>query len=147
MLLKCKECGGIVSSVAKTCPHCGFKPYRWNFVRVSIAVLMIAFAISMFSTCYQTSQDPHTPSKPYTGGPASARMVCEDALRVLLKSPSTAKFSGNSSTRTQEVASGVWTVHGYVDSQNSFGAVLRTNYFCKAKYGDPDWEILDLNAG
>ena len=28
MLLKCRECGGQVSSGAASCPHCGFVPPR-----------------------------------------------------------------------------------------------------------------------
>lgn len=56
--------------------------------------------------------------------------ACKDFTKDKLKSPSSAKFS-------DETASGSgssWTSSGTVDSQNSFGAMVRSGYTCTLTY-------------
>lgn len=55
---------------------------------------------------------------------AEATSQCESRVEQLLKSPSTAKFD------SKATGSGTWTVNGTVDSENSFGAVVRSSYQC-----------------
>lgn len=55
-----------------------------------------------------------------------AEVACENAVRANLKAPATASFSSNAS----DAGYREWTVSGYVDSENSFGAMIRTNYSC-----------------
>jgi len=49
---------------------------------------------------------------------------CEDLVQSKLKSPSTAQFDSTAK------GFGEWTVTGTVDSENSFGAMLRSEYQC-----------------
>jgi hypothetical protein len=54
--------------------------------------------------------------------------VCHNRANDLLKAPSTSDFGG-------DVVGGYepnWTDTGYVDSENSFGAKIRTAYSCIA---------------
>lgn len=53
-----------------------------------------------------------------------------------LKSPSSADFSFESEKSVIKVNDTTFIVTGYVDSQNSFGAELRSNYSCKITYLD-----------
>lgn len=40
---------------------------------------------------------------------------------------------------------GVYLVDGYVDAQNGFGAMLRSNWECKIKENpDETWTLIDL---
>lgn len=55
-----------------------------------------------------------------------AEVACENAVRANLKAPSTASFSSNAS----DAGYRKWTVSGYVDAENSFGAKIRTDYSC-----------------
>lgn len=55
---------------------------------------------------------------------------CEARIEKLLKAPSTAEFDSVSE------GSGTWTVTGTVDSQNSFGAMIRNDYECTVVMGD-----------
>ncbi|MEQ9374126.1 MAG: hypothetical protein RIG68_03055 [Imperialibacter sp.] len=59
-----------------------------------------------------------------------AKVVAETQVKELLKAPSTAKFSGVKDTKIEAIAGGGYKVSGYVDSQNSFGAMLRSKYTC-----------------
>ena len=52
---------------------------------------------------------------------------CEEAVKSILKSPSTAKFPNYTEWGFAKDA-GIITVQGYVDSQNGFGAELRSNF-------------------
>jgi hypothetical protein len=64
----------------------------------------------------------------------SAQVDCENFVRRLLKSPSTANFAPHRELAITGSEMGPWTVHGYVDSQNSFGAMIRSNYVCTIRY-------------
>lgn len=51
---------------------------------------------------------------------------CEARIDKLLKSPSTADYD----SQTKASGSNTWTVTGTVDSENSFGATVRSSYQC-----------------
>ncbi len=76
--------------------------------------------------------------------------MSQSFLKDRLKAPSTASFpwySDSSVTVTHEGA-GVFTVRAYVDSRNSFGAMLRTRYTCKLKDkgDDKTWSLISLTT-
>jgi len=54
-------------------------------------------------------------------------------VKEQLKAPSTAKIKYNPDN-IYEVNDSVFIVKGFVDSQNSFGAMTRTNYSCQITY-------------
>lgn len=56
---------------------------------------------------------------------------CETRIEKMLKSPSTAAFDS-----TSESDGGKWTVTGTVDSENGFGASVRSNYQCTVVIND-----------
>lgn len=56
-----------------------------------------------------------------------AIVVANTIVKNNLKAPSSAKFCGNSDY-TVSCTENTWTVKGYVDAQNSFGANLRNNF-------------------
>jgi hypothetical protein len=75
---------------------------------------------------------------------------CRDYVRDYLKTPSKAEFSGIAETKIVAQGNGKYAVIGWVDSQNSFGAMMRTNYVCKAtEEGNGQWtfEPLVVNDG
>lgn len=83
---------------------------------------------------------------------ADASIICKEYVRAALKAPSTADFPLLDFTATRH-AGGHWTIKSYVDSQNGFGATIRSHYICDMKYagyGDPldlgAWELLDLKV-
>lgn len=64
---------------------------------------------------------------------------CETYIKTLLQAPSTAKFSGETATDNGD---GTWSVTGSVDSENGFGAKLRSTWSCTAKDGgNNSWSI------
>ena len=56
-----------------------------------------------------------------------AQVIAEKVVKNNLKSPSSAEFC-SSSQMTITVSGDSWTIKGWVDAQNGFGATLRNNF-------------------
>lgn len=64
----------------------------------------------------------------------NAQVDCQDFVKMRLRAPSTADFPSIRKIRITGPEDGSWQVLGYVDSQNGFGAMVRTQYLCKIHY-------------
>lgn len=82
-----------------------------------------------------------------------AFVMCQLYVQNRLKAPSTAEFATSSNSNIQDLGNNTFEILSHVDAQNSFGAVLRTNYYCKIQYiGDASndesqsrfWKLIDL---
>ena len=63
-----------------------------------------------------------------------AKAQCREAVKDQLKSPASAKFSDETVTGSEPDA--VWFVSGSVDSQNSYGALLRSSFECSVTFAN-----------
>jgi hypothetical protein len=63
---------------------------------------------------------------------ANLGTVCKRLVPEFLVSPGSAKFPTAPSTK--ELFVGMYVVRGKVDSQNLYGALLRSNYFCYLRH-------------
>lgn len=76
-----------------------------------------------------------TKGQPDRGDAYSAQLMCENHfVKDRLLAPASAKFSPDAETKTVSLGDDRWTVTGYVDSQNVYGAMLRNRYTCTVKY-------------
>lgn len=80
-----------------------------------------------------------------TGSQVGAYRSCERAVETTLKAPSTADFSGYSDSQIT-VNGDVYSVRGYVDAENSFGAAIRTSWDCQVRDTGDNWDLVDLNV-
>lgn len=79
-----------------------------------------------------------------------AWVVAEEFVKDYLKSPSTADFGGvwggdyqNPETCVAYMGDSTYLIKGWVDSQNSFGATVRTDFLLIVKYkGNENWSLL-----
>lgn len=62
-------------------------------------------------------------------------LQCEEAVKSILKSPSTAKFPDYTGWGFTQKNKDVYIVSGYVDAENSFGAATRSDFSFKIKKG------------
>jgi len=75
----------------------------------------------------------------------------DDAVRVCkekfipdrLKAPATAKFSNITTTDN----AGTYTVTGSVDSENSFGALIRSTFICSVHSSGNQWVLDSATVG
>lgn len=80
-------------------------------------------------------------AKPGSGGGVMAERACKDYVKDRLKAPGTARFSAASHTGT----GAAYTVRGLVDSENSFGASLRSTYTCTVvDQGSLGWHLQSI---
>lgn len=63
-----------------------------------------------------------------------------------LKAPSTAKFPGYSEIPVVK-KDGYWESYTYVDAQNSYGAMIRTNYYVKMENQGGRWKLVKIDSG
>ncbi|MFD8648670.1 hypothetical protein [Streptomyces mirabilis] len=75
-----------------------------------------------------------------------AAVMCQSFVKKELKSPGTAKFSGVTETTIKVLATKKpwkYKVNAWVDSQNSFGGVVRNPYVCAVSAKNADTWRLD----
>lgn len=80
-----------------------------------------------------------------TADQVGAYRSCERAVEASLKAPATADFSGYSGS-TITADGEVYSVSGYVDSENSFGANVRSTWDCQVRSTGDNWDLVDLNV-
>jgi hypothetical protein len=86
----------------------------------------------------------NTPKPEYSA--IDAELICQQFIEKRLKAPATAKYAplGNEDA-VEFLGENTYKVFSYVDSQNSFGAMLRTKYLCIVQYiGDDNWKLISL---
>ena len=73
---------------------------------------------------------------------AYVEVACRDWVKDRLKSPTSAKFSGENTTQTGNT----YVVRGSVDAQNSFGAMIRSDYTCEAIHEGGSSRLVSLTG-
>ena len=73
---------------------------------------------------------------------AEAKLFAQSVELQLLKAPASAKFCTLDEMAVTEL-NGIYTVSGYVDSQNSYGAMIRTPFTLKVFKDETGWKSAD----
>lgn len=124
----CPKCAMIVPDKAHVCPYC-----RKTIATSPVAIMVAGFfAILVIGGMVigQTS----TPSPQYIDPGLKYKIEAQSIITSMLKTPSVAKFVGVSFSEEPTE----FIVGGDVDSQNSYGAMIRTGWICHFyKNGDP----------
>lgn len=131
-LAKCKTCGQEVSKTATTCPHCGEKNPVNTQVSGCLGIIVAFFVISFFIGIFSGSNTGGNSTPKYDEFLAQAD--CESFVKKNLKAPSSADFAPHRELHITGSGTGPWTVVGYVDAQNSFGAKIRSTFTCTVHY-------------
>ena len=112
--------------------HQSVKDYR-GAGTLSI-VLGILLSVCLIVVCEFTGQSLFDPSTYYSQSGTNygideydAWNAATDVVKDNLKAPSTAEFC-NKSDATITQKGDTWTIRGYVDAENSFGAKLRNDF-------------------
>lgn len=97
----------------------------------SAALLALTVAACSGSSSTDDSEET-TPEVPEVTrvSELEARLQCENSVENQLKSPATADFSANRENTYTEIADDGLQVNGWVDSENAFGATVRSEWQC-----------------
>ena len=68
--------------------------------------------------------------------------ACQPFVTRHLVSPSTAEFPPFEEVEVQAQTRNIFRVHGYVDSQNRYGAMMRSVYVCDIQRAGEDWSLI-----
>ncbi len=148
---KCKDCGNQVSTHAKQCPHCG-APVKRNsgcgFIVALVLGIIIVSSIMSDKTSPSSTPSPTTlaqPTKP-KHDTVSAYTMCQKFVKDQLKAPRTAKWPWvHTDDVTTHLGGGKYRIESYVDSQNAFGALIRTKFTCVVQHaGEDKWRLESL---
>lgn len=135
-VISCPDCNGLVSKRAIKCPHCGGPiPKATSFAAKVAAVVCVAFlAFIITPIAIQNTQqalEDGAAAPPETSDQGQeAYYIARRHVEKHLKAPATAKWStpGIDEGTGWGKKDGAWIVAGHVDSQNSFGAMIRTTW-------------------
>lgn len=96
--------------------------YDWKKIIIGIIILIV-----FFSVIVESNKDN------YDSDPILAYNYAKGFIKENLKSPSTAKFPGTFEKKdhVRNLGNGEYLIESWVDSQNSFGAMVRSRWSCK----------------
>ncbi len=153
-LIECPECNKQISETASSCPQCGYsfskgetesilkesKKYKIAGYFVSAIIL-----IFLFKLC--TGGDKSKVVVPWDQVDNSlvAWVYTRSIVEKQLKSPITAKFPADYTEFIKHNGT-TYTIDAYVDSQNSFGAMIRTYFKATVQEVSEDrWMTVSIN--
>jgi len=103
----------------------------WVFVIASLGCLLSVILFVALTTSDESVLEPEHSI-------AGAWTICQQFVEGQLKSPASADYPRGSFNYTAHLGDGRYRVRAYVDSQNSFGAVLRNNFDCTVQHAQGD---------
>jgi hypothetical protein len=121
----------------------------WKHVASGLVVLvLVALAIGSSGSKGSSSSTPEATRAPTK---ISAWVMAQQFVKDRLKSPGSADFGGVFSDYQSpdevvtDLGGGSFRVRAWVDSQNVFGAKLRTRFLCELKFvGNDRWQLTSL---
>lgn len=98
---------------------------------LGIAILLVIIVVIAFIFGIKSEKEAAKPKK-HTA--VEALVASYSCVKEQLKSPSTAEFGTGTDGKVRQVNDTVFIINNYVDSQNGFGATVRTDYYCEVYY-------------
>lgn len=132
---ECIKCGAEIKYSALKCPECKEKqPVKAGRVILGISLMFLFLVIVVigFSGDSGQSSVPSTPTESQT------YIISQSFVEDYLTAPSTADFPLGVYTY-KALDNDRAIVISYVDSQNGFGAMVRSDYVATVKYLGGDW--------
>lgn len=157
---QCSECKGFIRADAIQCKHChaifgvetaerpaAFVPppaKKTNSTAVVLALVVAAVVGAVFLYGGGSNRSaPRAPDK------ISAWIDCRSFVEQNLKSPASAEFpiSNDPGVTIAKLGNGRWSVLGFVDAENAFGAKLRQDFGCQISYSGTRVTLHQLRIG
>lgn len=124
------------------------KKTRGTQILYGLVLVAVIFLLLVLCSGPKPAARTTATATPDAGDPLEACGWCQVEVKEELKAPASAKFPSCNRASIYKVAEGVYNVKSYVDAQNSFGAMIRTDYVCQVRYrSDHLWTLQNLVFG
>jgi hypothetical protein len=157
-LVICPECKNAISDKASSCPKCGapvdlqkIKENKSKTNKGCLYAIGIIFAIWIIvSISTSTDQSNNTTDTTVNSSEnevqdhtIEAFVYAQEQIEKQIKSPSSAEWPTASESLLHQKGN-IYTFKSYFDSQNSYGAMIRTNYICVVEENNNLYKIKEL---
>ncbi|TSK09113.1 MAG: zinc ribbon domain-containing protein [Geobacter sp.] len=142
-----------VTTVSKQLPS----PKKWY--QTWKGLLLVFFVLGIFGNAFndRSAKPPPSPqeiaAKQEENDSIDARTYAKMYVEKTLKAPSTAKWPNvldfgvaPKKDKKGKRIKDIWEVSGYVDAQNSFAAMIRTNWYVQLQKVGSSWVLLDIKS-
>jgi hypothetical protein len=147
----CPHCGAVAVGEMKFCASCGKRmdappaPPVKKGIHPFLIIIGIVFGSCLALVLFANMNGGNRSTS--GADPISAFVMCKQFVTDRLKSPTTAVFPTYSldGTRVDQLSAKQFRAVAFVDSQNGFGATIRTQYSCTVtNTGGNNWKLDDL---
>lgn len=110
-------------------------PNQRNKGCIILSIILLVFFF-LIKSCFSSSPEEEETSQ-LNDFKIRALVYSHTCVEERLKAPATADFPSDLDA-VNPVSDSVFVINSYVDSQNGFGAMIRTRYICKITIIDED---------
>jgi hypothetical protein len=160
-LKKCIKCEKEIPQKAAKCEFCNSSQVKPKDYLIGCGVLVLIFLL--FGSCMAMFDGSDSITAPpmvdvYASNEIQVKQaekikipafaIAQQAVKKVLKAPSTAEFASyNNTTSVIWWKKNTFLVTHVVDAQNSFGAMIRTKFMVELEYkGKGEWNIVDVGS-
>lgn len=135
------------AQLASDAPKPQKRPYLSHNQQMWFAIAVVIVAVGCLYWAFPAA-DANTSS--FSASDYDAGMACtmaENLIRPQLKAPKSAEFDYGDCRDSAVLSGHTWTLHSYIDADNSFGAHIRTRYVVQMRYDNPPsnmWHMENL---
>ena len=128
--IKCKKCKKKFPITMDKCLHCGASAPRWPKIVASISLILIVgmIVLSVFDSDDSNDTKKANSNAVVARDEIGAYVYMKQIVEGKLKAPKSADFASYNDSFVRYLGSDRYKVKSYVDSQNSFGALIRTHF-------------------
>ncbi len=121
---------------------------RATLIGAIFVITVAAVILTMCNTMCKPIADKPMTDNDYLNDRVYCYLVVKNYTEKLLLSPASAKFSPNPLIRSKKESEGIFVyfIDSYVDSQNTFGAMLRKKFSASVKYyvKQDEWDVYEF---
>jgi ribosomal protein L40E len=133
---KCPKCFTDISVKATKCPNCQSDIRSKKVPKFVLGLFVFSMFVFIISLSMLSEPAPYTKTISTADPIEWVGIYAQVYVKETLKAPSTAKFPVIRDNNVTDLGNGRYRVLSYVDSQNSFGAMIRS-----------DWEVTLIYKG